>query len=172
LVGAPSCARSGTPPCGSIRSTPTNSSAPIFARRPPSEPASSSGRIGSSSWFKIGPESSPSSIRITVTPVRPSPAAIALDGRGPPPSRQQGEVQVDRAERREAERLARQDLAVRDDHDHVGGGLGERRGARTIQDPADLEHRSGVRGRGLRHGRRGQRRAATDLLRRVRDDER
>ena len=103
-----------TPPCGSIRSTPTSSSAPIFARRAPSEPASSSGRIGSSSWFRIGPVSSPSSIRITVTPVRISPAAIARwTGVAPRHRGSREKWRLIGAERREAERLATQDAGRR-----------------------------------------------------------
>ena len=67
-------------------------------------PASSSGRICSSSWLRIGPVSSPSSIRITVTPVLVvAGERRVLDRRGAAPSREQREVQVDRTERRDAQ---------------------------------------------------------------------
>ena len=52
-------------------------SAPIPARRAPSEPASSSDLIGSSRRASTGPVSKPSSICISVTPVTGSPARIA-----------------------------------------------------------------------------------------------
>ena len=98
-----SCARGGSPSPGSIRSTPTSRSAPLCARRTPSEPASSSGRIGSSSWCedRAGIEAL---VHLHHGHARHRVAGRdrALDRRRPAPARQQREVQIDRAERRHA----------------------------------------------------------------------
>src|ERR687898_1260419 len=72
-----SCDRGSTAPAANRRNTSTSNGAPRSASLAPSVPASSSSSIAVSIAERIGPVSIPSSINITVTPVRSSPSRIA-----------------------------------------------------------------------------------------------
>ena len=107
-------ARGSAPPVASVPSDSTSTSPPIAASRAPSEPASSSGRIGSSAGEDRARCRGPRPSASTVTPgVGRRPPERALHRARPAPARQQREVQVHRTERRERQ--------------HVGGAGARRR---------------------------------------------
>ena len=135
-IGGPElgCRRGGARPAAAgarpVReapgSTSATTSAPSAASRAPSEPASSSERIGSARRASTGPVSSPSSIRITVTPVTASPASIACWTGLAPRHRGSSEKCRFTEPRRGASARRRKGSRRRPRRRHVGAGRGSR----------------------------------------------
>ena len=102
----------------------------------------------------MGPESSPSSMRIVVTPVRASPAATAAwMGEAPRQRGQQRGVEVDAAVAGQVEQGAREDLAEGHHHRDVGGEGRDLLQEGGMADALGLRHREAPLARPGRHRR-------------------